>query len=401
MGRGLRLPSRFIMWITTYLLIIFTTIFFIPSNVPDIWWAPKEMMYILFAGGVIGSSWMTDNRRISYKNIWAGIFLIYILAGFCWYYFRPLLFPGEYTIFTVWNIRPTINVILGLVLIKTLVEKTTAYQQWINIAKVLCWMCFGISVFALLQYAGFDQIFGAQKYFFINDKPNRFQLMLTFLGNKHLTANYIAVTAPLCLMFNNYKYKIIFFLAFIVLCLADVTVPFCVFLLTAILYLLFMKKFKLVCAMTLLGIGGLFIMVYFYPTFLNSTGRFALWKSIWTDTLATKLVFTGTGLGSFSGHFKSGTLRVMQAHNEPLQIFREGGIIAIVIVFGYLIDLARRGYLYYKNNKSILFVVYTCAFFSFLLNSTTSFPLRIAPLAVVGILYIASLETQIQGERYV
>jgi len=163
-----------------------------------------------------------------------------------------------------------------------------------------------------------------------------------------------------------------------------------------------MKKFKWAIAFTIVGILSIGVMVKVYPTFLHPTGRIGIWKEVIQDTISSNLSYTGTGFGSFAAHgFKSGNKIAKHAHSEFVQMFKEGGVFLLIIFSGYMISLIVRSVRYIRNNSSILFICYSCAFISYFIISLTGFPLRIAPLALVGILYIASLETQLQGEHYV
>ena len=390
------------MWIILYLLVIFCSLTFIPANVPDMFWIPKEMIYTLFGFSVIASTWIgRGNKRIVYKNLWAGILLIYIVASFCWHFYSILMFPpAEQMIVKWWNLRPTLNIILGLILIQTLVEYTDSLKRWIILSKVICWLCGIFSCYALLQWCGIDQIFGASDIKFMNKQPNKMQLMVTFMSNKFLTGCFLAMTAPLCLMFKNYKYKIIYGLSFLAICLTDTTTPLIAFIFSLVAYLIFFKRFKILSGLIVLGGIFLWWLTTIRVDFLSGTGRIPLWKNIITIMIERDLGFLGNGIGSFGRNFSMDKLMALSAHNEFIQMFWEGGIALLIIFVAYMIHLMIRSVKYLKSNYSTLFICYVCALLSSLVVAFNGFPLRIAPLALFMVLYITSLETQIQGENY-
>ena len=393
------------MWILVNILIVSCSLIFIPKSVLDIFWIPKEMVFNLLGFSIISSAWIkAGNKRFAYKNLWAGILLIYTIVGFCWFYYYPIMMSDGEIFINYWTTRPTINIILGLFLIQTLVENTDSLGRWINISKALCWTSLGVSIFAILQYMGLDQVFGASvdagAMNFTNGHINRPELMQTFMGHKFLTATFLAMIAPLCLMFDHWKYKVIYGLSFIVICLADVTTAFIAFILSGLCYLLLRKKF--IYALVLIFISSMAIgfMRWQYETFFSGSGRFDLWGEIIKDVVNSRLVFLGSGMGSFPAHYSIGKLKAVSAHNEFIQFFKSGGIGLLIICFGYLINLFIRVISYLKRNDSILMICYCCAFIGSLVVCFNGFPLRFAPQAVI-ILLVSSLETQLQGEGYI
>ena len=76
-----------------------------------------------------------------------------------------------------------------------------------------------------------------------------------------------------------------------------------------------------------------------------SSGRFHFWSVAWQVFLANPIL--GTGFDSFAMAFTrfdthSGMFRVEQAHNDYLQILSDGGIIAFLIVIGFIFLLVRK-----------------------------------------------------------
>lgn len=395
------------MWIALYIFIALCSVAITPIPGNDQFWIPKEFVYTVFAPIIIALPLLFDNQKvITFKNKWVAAFLVYTFLGFAYYFYFPLLLsaPDGGVSWNLWNFRPTMNVVLGVFLLITIVENTDDLKRWINVGKFLCWVGFLFSVYALLQWVGVDQIFrGNADWVHVNNEVNRNAFMVTFLSNKFLTASYVTVLSPMCLMFKQFRYKAMYLTMFLAVVLADTAINTFAFVFVFFVYLVFSRNWKgLLISIVLCG--GIFsILSNVYSDFLSTSGRFELWQQSVIAPIKEGFLrsYTGFGLGSYALKFKSGNLLAASAHNESVQIFHDGGLIAIVIVFGYLVTLVKRVFFLILRSNSMLVIGYSCGLVAYIITSFGGFPLRIAPLALVLILYIASLESQLQGEQYV
>lgn len=351
------------------------------------------------AGVVIGCSLIFDNYKpIKFKNIWVGALLIFTLIGFVWIFFKPLVETDKYAIFNIWQVRPMINVVLGIFLFITIIENTDSIERWLKLTKLLCWIGAIIGIYALMQWCELDQIFGNSQINHVNGFFERKQLMFTFFGNKHLTAVYMASVAPLCLIFRQLRYKVFYGIMLLAIFLADVTIGIIASAVALLIFMILLKRFRAVffCLFLIVVIFGVSLILH--PDFLAYNDRLNLWKDVWASMMNSKdMSFTGNGLGMFPRAFKSGALNVLHAHNEILQMFYEGGIFLLIIFFGYLVSLGKR---ILHSSPTVFLFGYISALASYLTISLVSFPFRIAPLALLGILYLACLEVQTKGETY-
>lgn len=379
------------MWNILIALFILCSVIVIP-NTADNFWIPKSAVFLIGGFIMLGVNFISQKERtLVFKNKWIGLILIYTILSFGWYFYKPIIFAkdGQKVLWNIWNFLPSLNIILAIFMVKDLVEYTDNLSRWVRIAKVLCWVCFSFSVYAFLQFLGLDQIF-TKDLKWINSTKSTY--MISFIGNSMHTANFIAMLSPLCLIFKDLRYKIFYLSAFIVLILINSIISLVAFIIGFLVYLFFMKKFKwIVCI--LLWLVALSIFVYhYYPQYFSFSGRFELWKLVLMDWKAKP--YTGWGIGSLLTRQirDSTTSLALAVENDYLEILHNGGLILLVLVCGYLINLFKR-IIMAKDN--ILLAGYTISFIVYLVLGMGSFIISIFPLALVGIIYISALETQI------
>jgi len=341
---------------------------------------------------LLGYNFISQKEKTAtFKNRWLGLILIYVILSFGWYFYKPIIMAkeGQKVLWNIWNFLPSLNAILAIFLIKDLVEYTDNLTRWVTMAKALCWVCFGFSTYALLQFFGLDQIFTKDLKWIINTKSSH---MITFLGNSMHTGNFIAMLSPLCLIFKDLRYKLFYVSAFITLTLINSTISLVAFIIGFLTYLLFMKKFKAIVfiLITLLTMG---VLVYqYHPQYFSFSGRLELWKLVILDWKARPL--TGWGIGSvllrqIRDHTQSLAFAV---ENDFLEILHNGGIILFVLICGYLCNLFKR---IIMTKDSMLLAGYTMAFVVYLVLGMGSFLISIVPLSLMGIIYISALEAQL------
>lgn len=381
------------MWVFLYIYIILTSILVLPINNGFLF--PKEMIFFIGGMSLLSLPHILQKRKYDiFSNRYIGLILLYIIISFGWYFYMPML-RGIPVKWNLWNYLPTINTILTIFLIQSLIEHTDNLKRWLDLSKFLCWFGFILSVYAIIQFCGLDQIFDFNFNWTFPATPHVtdrfvFWRMITFFGNPKETATFLIIISPLCLMFKDFKYKVFYSTIILAIILTQNHWAFIYLGVSIILYLLFTKKFRLsLIFFILLFIGGIFLS-FKYPRILNSlTEKFGLWKEIWLE--GCKKFFTGFGLGSFSiKNFSIGQYHVKNAMFDLLQIFHDGGIILAGLVIAYLLNLAKRVFFAKKN---MLLMGYSISFITFLCFSVGAWVTYFAPCALLGILNISAIET--------
>lgn len=374
------------MWIVLYALIILSSTLVLP--VSESYWMPKNAIFITLGMIVIASSWLSRKSRTTFYNPWLSLCFIYFAIMFSWVFLKPLVFDNArgLIIYNMWTIISSLDVLIGLLLIYTLVEYTDTLDRWINIAKVICWLGLGLSIYGILQYFDLDQIFWHTKKL----HENRVCL---FLGNPMLAGHFLAIISPLALIFRKFKYNIIYAIIGVTVFLTESSSSAAVFIIGLMMFLLFTGKLKVFITLIITGFILGILVFKLRPGYYDISGRLDLWKEVLL--VCKEKAITGWGLGWFftrkftvAGH----DCWAHVPHNTFLLIIHESGIIGLGLVLCYLASLFRRLLIQMITNTSMCLIGFTVAFINYLLVCQVGFPLSIAPLALVGILYIACLE---------
>lgn len=396
MGSG-AIHSPTLMFIITSILLVLSSVLFWPFSVNDPFLVIKESVFVLGSLSLFAYSFYRGNCINHFRNTFLALILIYIVLGFIWFFYVPFITAKGKVLWNFWNFRPTINVICSMLLIKLLFENCYSFKNWINLGKVIAWVGGVLAVYSILQYFNIEPVFNLFnknfKYLFENGTPSGDQRMVTLFGSSFVTSAFLAVCAPMCLIYKNMKYRIFYILIFISLILLNKTMALGALIISLAYYLLINKKmlkFKILIS------GCLLFLIYKYfknPDFFSFMGRESVWISTWNKFLESPLF--GFGLGYFEMlKLKSNNLDVFFAHNEYLQNLVDLGIVGSLIIFMFFVDLSKK---IFRSDQNILLVGYTCGLISLLVLSFGSFPIRIAPIALIAIIYIAGLLYQCKG----
>lgn len=383
-----------------YSLILLTTCLFLGTTSKSqlvqtlVNYYPKEAAFFVIGSLTIAFTFMCKESGKRLRNKWLFAFLAFSIFQLFFYLWLPIIGiykDGKFFI-NFWAIRPYINIFTGIFLIKVLSEHLTN-KEWVKVFKLLCWCGFLISVYSILQFFGIDGIGNHFEKNFVNGNPQRKQLMTTFLTHHTLTAAYVAMTAPLCLLFKDFRYKVFLTVMACSLILMDSLVGIVGFLASIFLYLLLTKKFRILVLTVILSIVGLLFLNNQYKNFFSDSGRFPLWKESIVDVLNNK-PFHGFGHGSFSEKYNRSGSKVLFAHNDYVQELNEGGLPGFIILIFWFWSMFCKGLNNIIKEWFILDIVILCSFVCVCIIAFGSFPFHYAPLAVIGILYISYIESQ-------
>lgn len=380
---------------------VLCTIAFIPLPLLDSFWVVKEWVFMFGCSLILACSFIFKRNR-EYYNLPIMIMLVIIMVHFCFYFMKPIVFSYGKIQWNLWCIKPTINAILGLFTFKIILESCDKNFIF-KVTKMTAFMGFACSVYMLIQFLGIDPIFKNNvKWFHTNGHEVSKTYMIGFFNNKMLASQFVAVTASLFLIFKGIRYKLAYIFMLGILFLTDTTISVVALSVGLMTYFFITERWKISCVVFTASLFCIFILNRIYPDFINDTGRYELWVNIIKYSIEQNTILFGNGWGSFAHiGFISGNKNAISAHNEFIQFLSDGGIVFVGVFIWYLLDLFMR-IKSFLSNKTAIFVGYVCALASYMVVLIFSFPLRIASLALLGIIILFCLEyTLIEGESNV
>ncbi len=394
------------MFLLLSIILILCSVAFWPYAVNDSFWVIKEAIFVAGSLAIFSYSFLCRSNFTNLKDKYLSAFLLYVTVGFIWFFYSSFVTANGKVSWNFWNFRPTINVLCAIVLMKILYEYAESMKEWVNIGKVIAWLGGLFAVYSIFQYFGIDQIFNKEgiKFLYTNGKQNGEEQMVTFFGSAFISSAFLATCSPMCLIFRGVQYKILYGFIFTALVLMNKTMALMAFGCGLYCYLIMNGDWKkIVYLSSVIFLGGI---VYYFknPNFYEFTGRPAIWIASWEAFL--KAPFFGHGLGFFemlslkaqtldlsNGGYKD--IHITFAHNEFIQNLVDLGLVGSAIYLAFMTDVFKK--IFYAE-KNILLIGYTAGLISVVVLCFGSFPLRIAPIALVAIIYITSLLYQCKGE---
>lgn len=157
-------------------------------------------------------------------------------------------------------------------------------------------------------------------------------------------------------------------------------------------YLADTTKYLSILLLTIAIGVGVIILFNHMPTSLKL--RIEVWKG--TFPILKRHWFLGAGLGHwkqlFYGKMPGDGKWWMTAHNEYYQLWAEMGIIPIILLAGYLMDIRKRITIDMPRMVIVALVM-------ILVNCVANFPWHIAPLAMIMLTWMAILEINLKNVK--
>lgn len=375
-------------------LIIVLPFILVPNQL-DCFRSIKESIFQCAAIMILASSFF-DIKLRSYHNKYMMYFMVYF----------ALMFYRFFSIFYIWGANiggkyykvilnpmiliPTLNVILGVLIVKVIIETLTK-DQIKSLIKLSCIVTFIASLHMIGQKFELIQVFGHDKFRAATGKGwKSANHVIGLIGNPMVMGNFIAIASQFNLFFRDRLHYIFYIVGFIATCLTlTASGPVSYIICAVVFFLVYNRK----VAYGIIGFGVIgFTGLYFLDKvgiltdkFYTFSHRLEVWKI--SLNLWRKMPYTGTGLGSFRlVRSLVNNTEWWQVHNEPLQIMQEFGLIGLGLISMLLIKFFR------GITKSREIFVCSLVVFSGILNSIPSFPLHIAPCVFVLILAFAFAE---------
>lgn len=285
------------------------------------------------------------------------------------------------------TLAPTIHFILGLWALYIMLSYFEK-DDFEKIAKGICFSAVLITVFGIMQVIGFDPFGGIARYV----HGNHFSACL---DNPNIAGNYLCLSLPLFFAFGEKK-KYIWWglLVFAGVILSKSTLAIgCAFIgICFYALLVYRRNIRVKLAVTALII--LFIIFCStHKAFLKIDTGFSRRLDVWGQTIEKIKInpLFGQGLGRFRTYEieDKSTTKCLVLHNDWLQAWVEIGLLGAVLLLLIAIN-SFRNFDYQK--AGILSFSYLTSFLIFILLMCGSFPIEIAPTALLGLINFTAVE---------
>ena len=362
---------------TLCLLVIPWVIIPLPG-IADPFRIPKSVFFDLICLGMIYLS-LARGFFFNYKNKYLSWFTLWVFITIFINWFLPfsLTFNNRQTL-NFWAIEPIIHFILALWL-SYIALCVFDKEDFLRIAKTLCISASLVSVFCIMQKVGLDPFGKVATY-------NHDRHISAFLDNPNLVGNYLVLCFPFFFLFKEKKYWVGLGLTAITIFLAH-SYTSIVALFVGILVFMFLsfRNKKTVILLSILAVvSGIFLFSnLIIPRFnIGFSDRFLCWQETLKHIKENPLFGQGMGIfNTFNVTIKNS--KWFQVHNDWLERVLELGVLGVFLMSLVIIN-SLRNFTYKIDNK--LGFVYLSSFIIFLVLMLGSFPMEIAPLALLGLI---------------
>ncbi len=347
---------------------------------------PQMAFMDLMFFGIITYSFL-NGLRFAYRNKYFAWLVAWVSFNFWWGFVMPfnLVIQNKGRSVNIWMLEPMIHVLLGL-WAAYIILSSLDRDDFARIAKTLCFSSCFISIWAILQYVGFDPFGKIAAY-------NCANKVSACLDNPNLVGNYIALTFPLLFIFLRKRPNIYWIITPILLGGVYVTKSHLSQALigTGLWIYLFLtfrrnKRILLVLLLSLIPIL-LYVSHTDFAKMSNfMSDRIPCWKAAWQKLKINPLF--GQGIGVWKTYCTYiNTTYWYYVHNDFLERAVEIGGVGIFFMVLLVINSV-------KNFKLLekLHISYITSFIVFLLLMFFSFPFESPTVGIVGVFSFLAVE---------
>lgn len=360
---------------------------------------PQGMFLNFIFMGMIFFYFLNGAKKV-YRNKYLAWFIGYVLLDIFIVFFVP--FGIEFEVggntsrqINFWVVEPMLHFILG-VFATYIVLSTFEKEDFIRVAKAVCWSATLISIWSIMQFLGVDPYGKMATYRCGN-------VVSACLDNPNLVGNYIALSVPFFFMFlKDKKYIIMLILALGGVYVSKSHFSLGLVSLGILLYVLLKFRNKKVLIGTIIVamiLGGLILKFDYLKLNNGISGRLTCWKYA-VEKVKTNPLF-GQSLGIWKtyefktwdnpkniGNMEAPLTIWFSTHNDWLQYIIEIGIVGIFLLILVIINSIRN--YSFKHEFGLCYLV---SFIIFLVMMIGSFPLEVPALGLLGLIAFWGVET--------
>lgn len=283
--------------------------------------------------------------------------------------------------------RHLLNLGIAIVLIKTIAENADESIYKVIGVSFLLVVLVNLA-FCVFQYFGVDGLHSFDPRLGKADRVSGLMKIKVHLGVLS------AIAAPFLVELS--PFLVVVALPLLYFGKSSAAVAGLIISLFALLFLRVKKRYAFLISAMMLAVGAFYVIFFDMPGG-QFDARFEVWSLVFFTALKMSPII-GSGIGSFAQvGFATGQETVsdnlvwLWAHNEYLQVFFEGGIIAIFLIFMYLRNSFSDFFLYRERRH---FQTVFASFLVILGVSFFHFPMHIARLAIPCVVVLALLERE-------
>ena len=319
-----------------------------------------------------------------YSNKYLGYFSIYLFITFIfnWYFPFSLSIDNKQWL-NISTLEPMLHIILAL-FATYIALSNLEKEDFPKITKTICYSAFLVASFCLFQKFGFDPY--GERF-----KGN--SRFIAFFGNPNLSANYLAVTFPMFLFLKEKKFKLMSMVVIASILYSASILSIISLIITFMVYLIvkYRAKIKVLIVIAIL-ISALVVSISTSKKYFKIENGFSYRIPAWSEGI--KHLKKNPLFGQGVGIFKTFDVNVAgeyfrEAHNDWLERTCEIGFLGLFLMVLTIIHSLRRFNYSKENTTGFPFLI---SFIAFLFIMLGSFPMEIAPIAMIGLVCFWAIE---------
>lgn len=361
--------------------------FFPVLNTAIVDYRVTKVFLALFFAGLISILTLQRNAVVRQISPWPGILLFYLLI-------HPYLAPdfrfpssADQIIAGLWKYKPMTFALVYYFFFLSIQKILSPRIYREKILAVLMWIGFITSIYVFIQFIGLDSFQHVYDIWYVT--VTTAGNLSSFFTHPNYSANFMAMCLPAAYYFRRWWFAASMILA-IILCQSWFAIGATI--IGSLFYLWYhisnWEKPKFIFAV--LVFASAFILALNSGLFAPSdSGRFSAWQLMFNDTKPYAIF--GHGFGAFPILFPAHhpVVDFVQAHNELFQFGFDCGIVGMLLLLAFVVDVFKKALPRLPNNE--ILICLTTSFVIIVLCAQGQFIFQIEPHRYVSVIILGCI----------